>query len=563
MKKIFSLLFIFSCTVIFTGSSHKDLKKSSEFTTDKFFVKTKTILPVSEATGKISLQTGLPSLDLIIRDYKITDINNVFNLYNGNREIYEELGMQRIYLFSFSSDNAYLNDNEIKEAVNAFNKNENVEYSELNYKGSAAGVKSTKLDRLFSKKISYFEPNDEMYYKQWYLKNSGSVEPSSGGRSAKIGADIKMSQAWGIETGSEDVVVAILDSGIKDDHPDLISRMWVNAEEIPNNRIDDDNNGYVDDISGWDFAYNDKRPDDGFGHGTNIATVIGANINNSIGFAGIDGKCKLMNCKNLNEDNSGEYNWWAKSIKYAVDNGADIINMSEGGDDYSKVLNTAIEYAIDNGILVVAAMMNKGDDRDYYPASLNGVFSVGATDTDDNRCRKFSWGGGSCYGPHISVVAPGNKIYGLDYESNTNYDVYWSGTSQSTAIVSGIASLLLAQNNYRTGDDIKRIIKSSAKDLAGDPREDKPGWDKFYGFGRVDCYAALTFEDNNVSKDINNDNNTESNSDNKNNNFEKDKSKNKDLNKKDILSPDDYDSDSDSSDKPSKAKTDSEPAKPR
>lgn len=550
MKNIFSLLFILSCTVIFTGSSHTDIKESSEFTTDKFFVKTKTILPVSEATGKISLQTGLPSLDIIIRDYKITDISIVFDLNNGNREIYEKLGMQRIYLFSLKSENVYFKDNEIKEAVNAFNKNENVEYSELNYKGRAAGVKSTKFDRLFSKKISYFEPNDEMYFKQWYLKNSGSVEPSSGGRSAKIGADIKMSEAWGIETGSEDVVVAILDSGIKDDHPDLKSRMWINAEEIPNNRIDDDNNGYVDDISGWDFAYNDKRPSDGFGHGTNIATVIGANINNSIGFAGIDGKCKLMNCKNLNEDNSGEYNWWGKSIKYAVDNGADIINMSEGGDDYSKVLNTAIDYAIDNGILVVAAMMNKGDDRDYYPASLNGVFSVGATDTDDNRCRKFSWGGGSCYGSHISVVAPGNKIYGLDYESNTNYDVYWSGTSQSTAIVSGIAALLLAQNNSRTSDDIKNTIKYSAKDLVGDPREDKPGWDKYYGFGRVDCYAALTFENNNVSKD-------------ENNNFEKENSKKKESNDKDVLSPGDNDSDSNSDDKPSKAKTDSEPAKQR
>jgi subtilisin family serine protease len=127
-----------------------------------------------------------------------------------------------------------------------------------------------------------------------------------------------------------------------------------------------------------------------------------------------------------------------------------IINMSEGGSDYSKTLKTAIDYAIEKDIMVCAAMMNKGDDQDYYPASFKGVFAIGATDTDDNRCLRFTWGGGSCWGKHISVVAPGNKIYGLDYENIHSYESMWSGTSQSTAIVSGIASLLLAQKPSRS-----------------------------------------------------------------------------------------------------------------
>ena len=118
-------------------------------------------------------------------------------------------------------------------------------------------------------------------------------------------------------------------------------------------------------------------------------------------------------------------------------------------------------------------------DRDYYPASFKGVFAIGATDTDDNRCLRFTWGGGSCWGKHISVVAPGNKIYGLDYESITSYESMWSGTSQSTAIVSGIASLLLSQKPSRTAAEIKEIIISTAKDQVGDSREDKPGWDKY------------------------------------------------------------------------------------
>jgi len=556
MSKIFSLIFILISAFLFTGSSQTIIKENNKFAKNEFFVKTKTILPVSEATGRISLETGLISLDEIIQKYKVTQIEKVFNPDNGRKDIYDNLGMDRIYLFSCSIDIQFDSEKDLAEIVNTFTRNEYVEYSELNYKGEAAGVKSTEFDRLFSKNISYFEPNDEMYYKQWYLRNSGSVDPSSGGISAKVGADIKMPAAWVIELGSEDVVVAILDSGIKDNHPDLKNRIWINNEEIPDNRIDDDNNGYIDDDRGWDFAYNDRSPDDGFGHGTNIATVIGADLNNSIGFAGIDGKCKLMNLKNLNDDNSGEYKWWARSIKYAVDNGADIINMSEGGDDYSQVLNTAVEYAIENGILIVAAMMNKGDDRDYYPASFQGVFAVGATDTDDNRCRKFSWGGGSCYGPHISVVAPGNKIYGLDYESNTNYDVYWSGTSQSTAIVSGIAALLLAQNNVRTSEDIKKIIKYSAKDRTGDPREDKNGWDKYYGFGRVDCFAALTYEKKEISNDeiikqLNKDIDGK---------LEREKNKNKEELKKNL---EEDIKDDNENDKPSKAKTDSAPSKPK
>jgi subtilisin family serine protease len=139
-------------------------------------------------------------------------------------------------------------------------------------------------------------------------------------------------------------------------------------------------------------------------------------------------------------------------------------------------------------------MMNKGNSRNYYPASYKGVLAVGATDTDDSRSERFSWGGGSCWGRHISVVAPGNKIYGLDYIDNTRYDVSWSGTSQSTAIVSAVASLLLSQKPERTSEEIKNIIIKTAKDRVGNPIEDKPGWDEYYGWGRVDANLALRYE---------------------------------------------------------------------
>lgn len=479
MKIIYTLIIVFliQFAVVITVNSEENEKLN--FKTEKVIVKTKKDLKISEATGKISTRTGIPSFDKKIEEYKIHKIEPVFRQNNGDAELYDSLGMGRIYIFYFDTYNSKT----VANAVKDFSAESEVEFSEPVFIGEAAGNKEMNLT---------FIPNDEMFSKQWYLNNEGQIPPTGRGN-AKIGADINMINGWDIEKGSDKIIVAILDSGIKDDHPDLKSKIWINTEEIPDNGIDDDDNGYIDDYKGWDFAYDDNIPTDGFGHGTNIASVIGCSTNNVIGFAGINQKCKLMNCKNLSSNNNGEYIWWAASIKYAVDNGAQIINMSEGGSDYSKTLKTAVDYANAKGVLICAAMMNKGDDQDYYPASFNGVFAIGATDTDDNRCLRFTWGGGSCWGKHISVVAPGNKIYGLDYENIYNYESMWSGTSQSTAIVSGIASLLLSQKPERTSDDLKKIIIATAKDQVGDSREDKQGWDKYYGYGRVDAYSALTY----------------------------------------------------------------------
>ncbi len=406
--------------------------------------------------------------------------------------MYYRLGMDRIYVF-------YLDTNfttDIIKIIDDYNTDKNVEFSEPVFIGEAGGHRDINENYYNSSLI----PNDEMFYLQWYLKNEGKIKPSSDYGVAKVGADINIVNAWDIETGSQDVIVGIMDSGVKLNHPELTGRIWINKNEIPNNGIDDDKNGYVDDVFGWDFSYDDNVPEDGFGHGTNIAGIIGANSNNIIGFAGINFKCKLMICKNLSDDNTGEYDSWAESVKYAVDNGARIINMSEGGEDYSKVLKVAIDYAIANNALVIAAMMNKGNNKDYYPAAYPGVMAIGATDTDDTRCKRFTWGGGSCWGKHISVVAPGNRIYGLDYSNDYKFDISWSGTSQSTAIVSGIASLLLSQNKNRTANELKEIIIRTARDRVGDPMEDKPGWDQYYGYGRVDAYLALNYYTVNENK---------------------------------------------------------------
>jgi thermitase len=491
MKIIRIILLTFIFLLFRNILSTEEYTDKSTFTKDKFLVKTNVELKISESTGKICLQSGNKSLDSLINVCNVREIKTVFNRNHSDLNLYEKYDLSKYYILYLDT----LKNPEILSIINLFAQNEFIEFSEPNFIGYSAGVKEKGFNS-----ILYPEPNDEGFKYQWYLKNQGNVQPASN-NNAKIGADINILKAWEIEEGNDSIIVAILDSGIKDLHPDIKNRIWINKKEIPGNGIDDDMNGYVDDYKGWDFAYNTNTPADGFGHGTNIASVIGAETNNLIGFAGINKKCRLMNCKNLNDDNYGEYEWWAESMQYAVDNGAKIINMSEGGSDYSKTLKVACSYAYDKGALIVAAMMNKANNVDHYPASYDFVLAVGATDSDDKLCKKFSWGGGSCWGKHISVVAPGNKIYGLDFENDNNNEVYWSGTSQSTAIVSGIASLLLSNNSSLTNRELREIICFTAIDKIGDPSQDKNGWDEFYGFGRVDAYRALT---NDRSQNVNN-----------------------------------------------------------
>jgi len=383
-----------------------------------------------------------------------------------------ELGTYYLVYFNTESDPLLIS--------KKFNEHCNIDFSEPDFIGESAGNKD-----------NIITPNDRYFNRQWGLYNDGNIRTSSG-RQGKIGADMNVIKGWDVSNGSSSIIVAILDSGVKLDHPDLTGRIWTNSEEVKNGR-DDDNNGYIDDINGYNFAYDNSNVKDDGGHGTNIAGTIGASANNEIGISGIDHNCKLMICKNLDEENLGEYSWWAASLYYAANNGASIINMSEGGYDYSKTLNNAIKFAYDAGCLIVASMMNKNNSDSYYPATFPEVMAIGATDTDDSRCKEFTWGGGSNWGKHIAVVAPGNRIYGLDYKDNTNYDVYWSGTSQATAYVSGIAAILLGQDNSRKNSELEDIINKTAVDRVGDPREDTEGWDQYYGYGRVDLYAALTY----------------------------------------------------------------------
>lgn len=334
-----------------------------------------------------------------------------------------------------------------------------------------------------------FVPDDPHYDKQWGLKNDGTFALSP----AVAGADIDMESAWEIEQGSPDVTVAIIDSGVRMQHPDWDDRLWTNTDEIAGNSIDDDGNGFIDDWRGWDFANNDNDPSDDQGHGTNVTTVVAASGNNALGFTGVDLNCKAMVLKALNSANQGWYSWWIDAMYYAIANGADVISMSMGGTDASPEMQDAVDYAVANGVLVVACMMNTNSNTPYFPAALNGVMAVGATEPNDSRAVPFNWSptSGSNFGSHISVCAPGAYIYGFSHANDVAYTVYWSGTSQATPHVSALAALLKSQQPSRTPAEIRSIIESTAEDQVGDPLEDTPGWDQYHGHGRINAFQAL------------------------------------------------------------------------
>ena len=345
------------------------------------------------------------------------------------------------------------------------------------------------------------DPDDLFFTRQYGLKNTGTR--AFDGIQGKAGADIEAVEAWGIEPGSDSIIVGVLDGGLNVKHPDIAARVWINAGEIPGNGKDDDANGYIDDVNGWAFANNEEDEGlpgaadvyDGLGHGTNVAGIIGAIGGNEIGVAGV-ARCRIMPVKVLNDSNWGYYSWWAAGIRYAVDNGARVINLSLGGENGNVAsLRSAVEYALAHNVALVASMGNERRALAQYPAAFPGVIAVGATGPDDLWVRSFPWDNtdtkGSNFGTHISVCAPGNIIYGLHNSSNGNYDSYWSGTSQAAPHVAGVCALLLAQNPTRKPADLKRLVEAGAEDQVGDASLDTPGFDTHYGFGRLNALRSL------------------------------------------------------------------------
>ena len=235
--------------------------------------------------------------------------------------------------------------------------------------------------------------NDPSLWRLYGLNNYGQ----SGGTTD---ADLDAPEAWEITTGSRDVVIGVIDSGVDINHPDLAANIWVNPGETPNNGIDDDGNGFIDDVNGWDFYDNDNTPNDGNGHGTHVAGTIGAVGNNNSGIAGVNWEVSLLPLRFLGDDGSGWTSDAVAAVNYATmlkrDFGINVVatNNSWGGGGYSRTLDRAIESANDQGIMFVAAAGNQGSNNDTnpsYPTNYDApnVISVAALNRNDNLAGFF------------------------------------------------------------------------------------------------------------------------------------------------------------------------------
>lgn len=340
-----------------------------------------------------------------------------------------------------------------------------------------------------------FVPNDSFYHNQWYFSR------------------IEAEKAWEKTNSSPNVVIAVIDSGIDIKHEDLKENIWINDQEIPGNNYDDDRNGFVDDANGWDFINNEPNPnpqfsnnwtESGISHGTIIAGIISAKGNNNQGIAGVTWQSKIMPLKVLNERGEGRLSSVVRAVDYAVNNGADIINLSFTGFTYSESLREALERAHKKGVIVVAAAGNEQnggtdintDKKPIYPACYKGrngedlVVGVAATDALDQK-TSFSGYGAKC----VDLTAPGISFFstitkgGNEKEKNKKYDGYWSGTSMAAAVVSGVLALTIQTNPELSGRQALDIVLGTSDNIS----QLNPAYKNQLGYGRVNANRAVSF----------------------------------------------------------------------
>ncbi|WP_018963760.1 S8 family peptidase [Coprothermobacter platensis] len=349
----------------------------------------------------------------------------------------------------------------INDVINAIKSDPNVEYVELNYIAHAFAVPND----------TYFNPY------QWDLYNYGMT---SNGYVSNYG--IQAVSAWDITRGAG-VKVAIIDTGVAYEN----YGSYTKAPDLANT--------YFDTANAYDFVNNDTHANDDNGHGTHVAGTIAQSTNNNMGAAGIAYEATILPIKVLDSSGSGSYDAIANGIIWAADHGARVINMSLGGSQGSTTLQNAIQYAYNKGLVIVCASGNDGKSTVSYPAAYTQCIAVGSTRFDGNRVSY------SNYGSALDIVAPGG-----DTSVDQNHDGYgdgilqqtfpqgspnsfgyyfFQGTSMASPHVAGVAALVLSAHPTYTNEQVRTAMQSTAKDLG------TTGWDKYYGYGLVNAYAAV------------------------------------------------------------------------
>jgi len=310
-------------------------------------------------------------------------------------------------------------------------------------------------------------PNDELYPNQWDHDNQGQgIQYGTGDLVGTLDCDLDTDMAWDITTGNSDVIIAIVDTGVDLDHPDLIDNI----------------------VPGYNFINEDLPPDDVYDHGTPCAGIAAATINNDIGIAGVCPECSIMSVKVLDDNGFGDWAVIADGVVWSSDNDADVISLSLGGGQSQEYFEDAINYVIANGTVAIAASGNINTEMDFYPASYEQCIAVGAMSPCCERKQGINScdaepGWGSTYGNQIDFVAPGVRIFSTGKRAG-----YWSefnGTSSACPHVAGIAGLMLSYNSNLSPETIREFLRQGADDIADE------GYDIETGYGKVNAYNTL------------------------------------------------------------------------
>lgn len=322
-------------------------------------------------------------------------------------------------------------------------------------------------------------PNDPLFGQLYGLHNTGQKDAK--GNEGFQDADMDALEAWETTQGDKNVLVAVIDTGIDYTQEDLADNIWTNPGEIPDNKIDDDGNGFIDDLHGWDFANSDSDPMDDHSHGTHVSGTIGAVGNNGKGVIGVSPNVRLMGVKFLGSGGSGTLAAAVLAIDYAVKMKAQILNNSWGGGGYSQALADVIEKANKSNVLFVAAAGNDSSNNDvskHYPSSYEhpNVVAVAATTNQDTLARFSNYGFKS-----VHISAPGENI--LSTVPNQEYKVF-SGTSMATPHVVGVAALVLAMDPTLTHVAIKDQLMKTSDEVLSIRR-------KVASSGRVNAFNAI------------------------------------------------------------------------
>lgn len=318
------------------------------------------------------------------------------------------------------------------------------------------GVVRVDLDRCA---LPAYDPNDQYWPNEWHMRA------------------IRANYAWDMLKGSPDVTVAVIDTGVFTDHPDLTNNIWINTGEVPGNGVDDDNDGYVDDVNGYDFSGGDGTPNDVYGHGTACAGIVAGTQDNAIGVSGVAPGCKIMALKAATDSGYFYDSNDVPAFLFAANHGAKVLSMSFFSDRVSQSERDAIDYCWSHNVLPVCAAGNAASVYPYYPGAYEHVLSVAAVDGNLNKA------GFSNYGSWVDISAPGTGIYTTT--NSGGYTSGFAGTSGACPHIAGVAALCFSAKANATNEEVREAIEDT-----GTLQSQAP-FGEFSNYGLANAEAAV------------------------------------------------------------------------